>query len=286
MKTVRLFWLLGFFISISAIADTFYVEGANSSFDDEKATAVELIQSAVAELGHKVVDDPAKAEFTLRPRLMRLGSAYILKLEKRKAGVAVFSSQLKAQQLEELDRVAKRLTRSVIKNSPADDDARVGEITNEEATQGVQRRPAVGGVHFALGPVFLANSGTSGVGYGFTLGKSWDLNNALILIRADVFGQGSAFAADLGLAGHYFLLDTKYAPFVGGEFGFGGIRQNTGTLFSDDFHLGFFLGPIAGVQLFRTSTVQLELAVRWSIMLQSTTLGRPSVLGFRVGLYF
>jgi hypothetical protein len=286
-STLKIWFVLGLVPTAFVFADTIFVDGAGQNgMDEDHAAAVELIQSAAAEMGHRITEDAKQADYQLRPRLLRLGSAYILKLEKRKSGQTVFASQLKAQQAEELDRVAKRLTRAVISQKAAVDSARVGEVTNEESVEGTQRKPAVGGYHFALGPAFLGSYGASGLGYSFSLGKAWDVNTAMIRLRGDFFGKGSALGLDAGLSGQYFLMNSDYAPFVGAEFGFGFARQDTGALFNDDFHFGFWLGPLVGVQLFRTASVQMELSGKWSVLLASTPLGNPNYFTFRVGLYF
>src|SRR5690606_35065904 len=132
---------------------------------------------------------------------------------------------------------------------PVSQAARIGDITQEEAASGMERRPALKGVHFALGPAFLQSFNTSGVGYSFTLGKAWDVNDAIIRLRGDLFGKGSALGLDFGLSAHFFFLQTDYSPFLGAEIGFGAARQDTGTFLSGDFHAGFWLGPLAGIQL-------------------------------------
>lgn len=285
MKRTYSLWIsVVLLVSSAAFADVYYVDGGGqTAVDDDRAAAVELVQSAVGELGHQTTEDATKADYTLRPRLLRLGSAYILKLEKRKAGNVIFSSQLKAQQPEELDRVAKRLTRAVINNQPASDSARASDVTNEEVHEGTNRKQAISGYHFALGPSLPQNMGTSGVGYSFSLGKAWDLNKAMIRLRGDLFGKGGALGLDFGLSGQYYFINSDFSPFAGAELGFGALRTNTGTIFSNDLHAGFFLGPVAGVQLFRTSSVQVELGLKWSVMLVDTN---PSFFAFRVGLYF
>ncbi|MGK5085114.1 hypothetical protein WDW37_17645 [Bdellovibrionota bacterium FG-1] len=52
-----------------------------------------------------------KADFSLRPKMNRIGGAMILSISKVKDGKIVFSSQLKTVQMDEIDKVSRRVGR-------------------------------------------------------------------------------------------------------------------------------------------------------------------------------
>src|SRR4051812_37136852 len=118
-----------------------FATGTGVSASDLETTT-QLVQTAVSEVSaDTVTNDALKADYQLAPKLIRLGGSYILNLSKLKDGKVVYSSQLKAAQMDELDKVSTRLTRSVINGERAASNPRVGEITDQEAKEGTQRRP-------------------------------------------------------------------------------------------------------------------------------------------------
>jgi hypothetical protein len=288
---IALIGILGLLAVTSARADSVYVEPATGSGlnEGDLDTATQLVKTAVGDVSSdRVVDQPDQADFNLRPNLLKLGAAYVLGLAKvNKNGKTIFSSQLKAQKMDELDKVATRLTRSVIAGTRAKTDAHVGEVTNEEATEGTQRRPARKAWYVGFGGSNLNNLNVSGLGYSIGVAYAWDVNTALIKIMAEGSGLSSAFLASLGLGGDYFLTTSDIAPHVGGDFGFGAAKsQSSGGFFSGQTIGGFDLGLCAGVQFLRTAAVNLDLSFRAGFLLHSNSYGTPEALSLRLGLYF
>src|SRR3954451_18871920 len=125
-------------LAVSARADLVkvdYATGINSSIP-EQGTATQLVRSAVSELGHRLTDDGGAADYTLHPHLMKLQQSYVLTIEKTVKGQSRYSAQLKAAHLDELDKVARRVTRAVIAEKRAAEDVRVGEVTDHESQEG------------------------------------------------------------------------------------------------------------------------------------------------------
>lgn len=274
--------------STQAFSSTFFVEKATAN-DAGKANAeavTTLVRTSVTELGHEVESAKEKADFTLRPTLLSLGASTVVTLEKFKGDKIIYSTKLKAMQVEELDDIVKRLVRSAIGEVSASKDVRVNEVSEAESQEGLRRRPALKGYHFGLGPAFFQNLNTSGAGYYFSLGYVFDVNKAFLKISGEFAGKGGALTANVGIGVMYFLSDTDFAPFLGADLGYGVARLDTGSLFSSDWVGSFILGPTVGVQVFRTSSVSLELSVRWAFFLNSGSLGAPSFLATKVGLYF
>lgn len=274
-------------LSSSAFGATFFVESAGNSHvsESDAATVTQLVKASVGELGHEVVVERSSADFVLLPKLIPLGSAYVVNLEKWKGNKRVYSSKMKSTQFENMDEVAKRLTRSVIMEVPPSGDVRVGEVTQHESDEGQRRRPARQIRYFALGPAGFGNLSASSVGVYIAGAYAFDLNEAIIRIRAEgAFGGGALFA-DFGLGASYFFSLRDTAPFVGLDFGYGISRMSNSSVLGEIAN-GFVLAPIVGVQLMRTSSVNLEVAGRAAFLLSRNSIGNPMLFVIRVGLYF
>ena len=274
-----------------AYASRVFVEPATGTnvTDGDLGVATQLIRNSVPEVSrNEVVSSPDQADFSLRPNLMRLGAAYELGLAKvDKDGTISFSSQLKAQQMDELDKVATRLTRSVLTGIRATDDQHVGEITHEEAREGTERRPARKEWYLGFGGAEFSNLNASGLGYSLGAAYAWDVNTALIKLMAEFAELDSAFVASVGLGGNYFLTTGDVAPYLAADFGFGGAKaQGGGGFFSGQTLGGFDVGVGGGIQFLRTSSVNLDIGFRAGFLLHSTTAGTPEVYSLRLGVYF
>jgi hypothetical protein len=274
----------------AARASQFFVEPATGSGvpESDLATTTELIRSAVNTTGkHQTVTDADQAEFTLRPRILKLGQAFLLQLDKVEKGKIVFSSELKAEHIEELDKVATRLTQAVLEGKQAPENAKVGQITDQEAHDGTQRKPVRRFTTLGLGAAFFGNLNSSGPGYSFDAGFGWDVNAALIKLFADFSINGGAIFTNLGLEGMLFFSPEDIAPYASADFGLGISRldpQNTGL--NAQVTTGFDVGVGAGVVLLRTSKINLDLGARLNFLLSTNSQGDPFAAVFRVGINF
>lgn len=294
MFTLFLGLFLASLVSVSAAtpasAATIFVDQATGSgvTDGDLDTTRALVEHAVGEVGsHEVTEDEDKADFMLRPTLMKLGESYVLGLTQVRDGRIVHSSQLKAAKMDELDKVATRLTRSVIAQEKAKDNPRVGEITDHEAREGTQRRPTRFVSHFGFGGAILSNlNATSDVGYSFSIGRAWDANVAMIKLVGHGDFSGSAWMLTAGIGGNYFFTMTDIAPYVTADFGAGAAKIDGGGVLSGETVGGFAFGGGAGVQFLRTSSINLDLGFRASVILKENPLGFPQSYALRLGLYF
>ncbi len=276
------------FVSLNGSAAEIFVEPARGSgvpqSDLDSATA--LVQSAVPQVnGNQVTSDQSKADFSLRPDLVKLGKSYVLTLSKVRGGEVQNTTQLKAQSIEELDKVALRVTQAVIANKKASDDAQVGEITNHEAREGTQRKPVRSLHYLALGGSLFGNLNSSKLGYSLGVGHGWDSNQMIIKVNGDlsIAGDAALIAATLGL--DYFLTAQDFAPYIGGNFGVGAAKSE-GGFFSSSMIGGFVLAPEAGFQILRTSTVSMDICFRAEFLMNSNEYGHPAAYSLKVGLYF
>jgi hypothetical protein len=275
-------------IAFPAWADQIYVAPASGSgvSAEDLATATELVQSSVPEVGsHTVVNQASSADYVLQPRLVRLGLAYLMTLSKVKNGEALESTQLKAERMDELDKVALRLTRAVIEGKNAKKSPRVGEITDQEAKDGAQRRPVRKSFYIGVGGASLKNINTTGLGYSLGAAYTFDLNS----VRLKLFGEGdvngSAFFVNGGIGGQYYFGVEDVAPYLAVDFGGGAAKIDRGLLEGETVG-GFVIGVGTGIELFRTSSVNLDLGFRAAFMLHENSMGRPEAFTLRLGIYF
>lgn len=283
---------LSFSLSSSlAFASQVFVEPATGSgvSEGDLDTATQLVRNAVADVSsNQLVASPDEADYSLRPNLMRLGQAYELGLQKvNKDGSVAFSGQLKAQKMDELDKVATRLTRSVLAGTRPSNDARVGEITNQESREGTQRKPVRNEWYVGIGGAEFNNLNVNGIGYSFGLAHAWDFNQGLFKILGEFSGLDSAFVGSVGLGGEYFLLNSDLAPYLSGDFGFGGAKAEGGAgFFSGTSYGGFDVGVGTGVEIMRTAATNLDIAFRAGFLLKNNGYGTPEVFSLKLGLYF
>ena len=269
--------------SLSAFSDTYFVqETATGALSKEDAsTTTELIRSTINETGsHQTVGNAASAQYVLEPKLLKLGNSYIMPLQKQKAGKVVFSSQLKAKSIDELDGIVARLVRAVIDEVPVKADVRVNDVTETEAVSGTRRKEAQKHWYFGFGPYGSNNLGDNGVLYDLDIAYAWDVNSFSIKIFWDgAFpgsNSGSNAFSDLGLGLNYFMKDTDMTPILEGDLGYGGANSTSG-----------FVGGVGfGWEFFRTSSINFEILLRYAVLFNQTPIGTPSVYGLRIGLYF
>lgn len=278
--------LLG--VASSAWADQIYVAPATGSGvnGDDLATATELVQSSVSEVSSDtIVNQASRADFVLQPRLVRLGWAYLMTLSKVKNGETLSSSQLKAQTMDELDKVATRLTRAVLEGKDAKANPRVGEITNHEALDGTQRRPARKSIYLGFGGASLHALNTTGLGYSLGAAYSWDLNTIRVKILGEGDVNGDAFFANGAIGANYYLGVEDVAPYVSADFG-GGVAKIDQGLLEGQTVGGFVLGVGTGIEFLRTASVNLDLGFRAAFLLHENQIGHPEAFTLRLGIYF
>jgi len=271
----------------SSFADQIFVEATRGTgmVQSDLDTTTSLVQSAVSQSGYQVADQANGADAILKPELLRLGKSYILKISEVKSGEVVATSNLKAETIEELDKVALRVTQSVLKGKTASEDTAVGEITDQEANDGTQRRPVRRLTYIGLGAATFSSLGTSNIGYSIGFGKAWDANQTMIKIMGNLSGSASAAMLDATLGLDYFLSRRDLATYLGGSFGYGAAKSSGG--FSDSTARGgFILSPEVGAQIMRTSAVSLDLGFRAEFLLNSNEFGHPACYSLRLGVYY
>ncbi len=287
-KKCNLIFILLLFES-TLFAAHFYVESTTGPGipESDLLTTTELIRVAVQEKNkNQLTEERTKADFVLKSKLLKLGTSYILTLEKFKGNEVIDSGQLKAAHIDELDKVSLRLTRSVLEKQKPTQEVRVGEVTEAEVHEGTERKQAIKGYYFGFGPASLGNLNSSGIGYDFSGAYAWDINPVLLKIFIDWGIKENANFFNIGLGGQYFLTDRDIAPFISSDFGFGTSKTQADSLFKGETAGGFCLGVGGGVQFLRTASVHIELGARLAILLSKNAIGNPTLLGLKLGFYF
>lgn len=274
------------FVCLSAVAfaESYMVQEATSMgvSKDDAAAATELIRSAVAESKNQLVTQGAK--YTLKPKIMKLGNAYMMTLEKYEGGTLKYSSQMKSATIEEMDKVSRRLVRAVMDEVSAGNDARIQDVTETEAVANNKRKEALRRWYLGMGPSFASNVNNSNTIFGWSIAYAWEMPSAALKLYLD--GVGANFV-HYGIGGHYYFSDRDGSPLVGAQLGYGNsLKTASGIGFSDEPVSGFSLGANVGYQFFRTSTVGLEISLYGAMLMAKNSLGNPTVYGLRVGLYF
>lgn len=280
--------LLALTISGTAWADQVYVAPATGTgvSSDDLATATELVQSSVGDVSSDtIVNQASRADFVLQPRLIRLGQAYLMTLSKVKNGEILSSTQLKAERMDELDKVAGRLTRSVLEGKNAKTNLRVGEITDQEAKDGTQRKPSRKAIYLGFGGASLKALNTTGLGYSVSAAYTWDLNTLRVKILGEGDVNGDAFFASGAIGANYYLGVEDVAPYLSADFG-GGAAKIEQSLLEGQTVGGFVVGVGTGIEFLRTASVNLDLGFRAAFMLHENQIGRPEAFTLRLGIYF
>jgi hypothetical protein len=284
MKFVLPFLLL--FGSAQVLADNYYVRELKSPgvAKDDVATITELIKNAVESTGNHVVDTENGAKYALRSKILKLGGAYILTVDKVRDSKTQFSTQLKAEHFEELDNVVSRVIRSVIKEVAIVDNGTVHDVTENEAIQGTRRKDTVNRWYIGMGPGTVSHVNSTRTLFDFSLGYFFEIDPEWAL-KIIYDGTGSNFSY-LALGTNYYFTDKRSSPMATMHLGYGSASIDTDSWFHSDTISGFVVGGGVGYQFFRTSKVNLELLLSADVLTQANSLGTPAKFGFRVGIYW
>jgi hypothetical protein len=288
------------FFSLSSSADTFYVEeisGTEISSQD-KSSVRELIRLSVPQTGdHKTVNQALQADWILSSKLLKLGDAYILNIEKKsgkKSGPS-FTEKMKSSSMDNMDVTAQRLTTAVINGQKVAATADVTNITDEEKKQNTNRYEATRQWILGLGPSWTSNLNSAGAG-GFTLliGFEWgldpDYSVDISYIGHGGRGEDDSNFGDFSIGGTYYFSRSRNSPFMTARIGFGSADINDGCDFlcttETDDPSGWTGSVAAGMKFFRTSSVNVSTYLRYSQIFDRTEYGNASMTSFMVAVHY
>lgn len=284
---------------IQAEAETIFVEPLTGSGLEQTDlnTVTELIKSSISEMKeHEITSTPDNANIVLKGRLLKLGESYILSLIKYENGKKVFASKMKAANMDEMDNISSRLTRAVINSARAETDARVSNLTENEATQGTRRRQALKQWEVGFGPAFPKGLNSEGSSVNWRFGYIWGIDNQFDLRFVweflNVKKQSDVTFTDAHIGLNYFLSDANTSVYFTGDLGYGAAsgheESNSVFIGSKDKASGFSAGAGIGVKFFRVSNVNLGVQVRYCRILEKTEVTKetPEVTNLNLSVYF
>jgi hypothetical protein len=167
-------------------------------------------------------------------------------------------------------------------SAPAALAQKVGEIDASQKDKFKTRYEAKNSTVFGFGPGFGTNLNTTGMLYALTFGYEWEVGaNAAVLAQlGGVFGSSAAYT-DLNIGAKYYFLDTDISPFVKGGLGFGAAK---GSDLDSAAGFGGIVG--AGMTLFRTSSVHLDVSANYSTLFATNQKGAPGVGSLQLQISF
>lgn len=298
------------------IADTIVQSGATQ---DEADSVHQLVHNSVMRMGEdRVTDNEMRADFTLQPRLMKLGDSYILTVERRRGEEIVYASQVKANSVNELDRAARRATLAAL-NDPAirgGQEYAAGDLQRDTSSATTspareQQRDPIGGAaadarsiarpgyqlnpgqkmyrywSLGLGPALMRRVDTDDLFYSLSAAHLWDIHpRASVKVLGEAnFSTGADDASMYNLAAGaswFFLPSVNGAAYVTGDLGFGFAESA-----ADNDADGFTVGTGVGYQFFRTSRTTLDVLIRYAVLTSELEEDSyPQLLGARLAVNF
>ncbi|MCB9229403.1 MAG: hypothetical protein H6618_07310 [Deltaproteobacteria bacterium] len=140
----------------------------------------------------------------------------------------------------------------------------------------------------SFGPVWTSGLELSTYQYGASVSRHYEMSGCKELrIRGGTAFSGSGDARYLGgsLGGALLLGQEDIAPVLGAEFG-GAMVYSKRMRSSKKTMSGFILAGFAGVRFFRSSDNQLELALRYELMLPESHSALSSYCWLQLGMLF
>jgi hypothetical protein len=234
----------------------------------------------------RAVDEASQAQVILKPKVIKLGSATVISLEKHEGGKLKFSGQLKAANQEELDLVCKKLTRSVLNEKTLQSDSKVSEVTHDEVKSGSNRKETIGRWALGFGPTWVSNVNSGGGKFGLLIGYTWEIIDPNVMIK--LYWDGAAGFSFFAIGANYFFSESKISPFAGLSFGYAGssVQSVPGYISGVIDTSGFAGGAELGMSFFRNSRVNLNVSGVFNTLFTSNYLGTPSLVGLRIGVLF
>lgn len=259
-----------------------------------------LIKAAVSlEPGYSLASSSTEAEFQLQPRLLKLGSSYIVSVDKTKGDKLTYTAKLKASSAEDIDSVSTRVVRAVLKETKVEDSAQVGDIVESEIHQNTKRIQTTRQWKLGFGPAWGLSMNTDQSGLGFLLGFVWgidpnfDLDLTFRTAGFEKSKESGAHFTDFMIGTNYYLTRDRNALYLTGAVGRSWASasitdSNTLLNTSDDNANGWGARVGVGYKFFRTSTVNLGLEVNYSQLFGETSRskGRPGLTGATLSLYY
>lgn len=159
---------------------------------------------------------------------------------------------------------------------------RIGEIDRDEKDRYETRYEAKSSSTIAFGPAWGSNLNRTDMLYAVSLGHEWQLKSqgGVFIEAKGAFGSSVTYL-DALIGGKFYVTDTDVSPFLKGGLGFG-VANGPGV----DAKGGFAGSIGAGVAMFRTSSVHLEVTAAYSSIFNSNEKGTPGIGSLSLALHF
>lgn len=140
----------------------------------------------------------------------------------------------------------------------------------------------------SFGPASFHKLGIHEAGQYLSYQHIWE-TTPYAAIRAG--GEGAFFSGadesasmlNASLGANFYFTPTSFSPYLGFDFGYG--HAATSDSFANDVH-GWTGGLVAGLALFRTSSVQMHVTGRYSRVFVDNRRGQPSHASLGIGVAF
>jgi hypothetical protein len=248
------------------------VQGAGITPELQK-TAESLVRMSVTNAGY--ICDTTTFPLQLKVNLVRLEQTVIVTAEKIENGKAVFATRLKASSVDELDLVIGRAVSGALSGIAATENEEIGKVTQTETKEMETRKDVQTYRVFDAG--FSAYRGMPirkiNLAYTLQFGYIWEIGRHLAPLATI---SGSFLSAEFGcdfemLIGARWLFSTgRNSPYAGAGFGYGLASSHIWTTIS-----GLTGNLNAGCVLFRTSKVQADVGLQYTIIKDDRSNGPP-----------
>jgi opacity protein-like surface antigen len=294
--------MVGLCSGTSVFAASVFVTPPTAEGEDAtlRASLYELVKAAVSdESGYSLAGSLKEADLTLHPRLLKLGSSYIVSLDKMKGERIVHTAKMKAASAEDIDAVSARVVRAALRETKAAEDAQVGDVTQDEVSKTNLRIQTTRQWKLGFGPAWGDQMNVDKSGILFTLGFVWgidpnfDLDLGFRTTGFEKSGESGAHFTEFLIGTNYYLTRSRNAPFltagVGRTSASVSIPDSTSILnTSDDTINGWSVRVGVGYKFFRTSTVNLGVEANYSKVFGESTRSKqaPGLTSLALALYY
>lgn len=291
-------------------ADYFVQETEARGLNQDQVESIKpmIEDSITSNTGNQVVESAEEADFVMASTLLKLGSTYILKVERMAGEEVVSSAQTKARSLDELSNNIGQITLAAVNgnqrprgtSSKFSFRANVGEgqqgsnqasagTTQAETGELQPKMDTRSHWRLGFGPFFGRQLDTDNVMYHLSGGYIWEVHPQA---EVKIIGEGAFASSDdsarflnVGAGASYFFPSgtNTSAPFITGDMGVGAAETDDGSDAS-----GFSFGLGVGYQFFRNTERSLDVLFRYALITDTieATDGSPSILGAHLAFNF
>jgi hypothetical protein len=163
----------------------------------------------------------------------------------------------------------------------------VGEIAPGDTEKIARRFESRQFRYFAIAPAKIDQADNRNLAHRLAFGYIWD-SAAQASVKA--IGEGvftlekpQALVGNFSIGANFYLSPSAIAPFLGADFGYGALLTRSDNAANAS---GFSIGGVAGMALFRTSGIQLQVELRKAIIFPEKGSQRPGFSSIGIVLLF